>query len=176
MTQGAMHVKMARRELADKYDLKEILYGTRELYRAIREMPGIDYEKSSLRKAILLLAKTVYLRAKIQEDGTYTCPHCGFPVDNYYCPNCGQAIYWKRNVRPNDERRRDHEYRSNKSKDFDYINLQERREIDWYIRIRGLYWVLDKLRAADTASSQDTFDKNEIRDMFKQSIEKGESL
>ena len=164
--------RMNRKALADKYDLKEILYGLRELYNAIKGQPEIEYEVSSLRRAIVLLTKWIPHRAKKQEDGSYQCPHCGFTVDNYYCPECGQTIFWKWNIRPNDERRIDKKYHTcdyvkDKTKDMLYINLQERREIDWYIRIRGLHWVLEKLSAAD--STNDPIDRNEIRDRFRDS-------
>ena len=141
--------RMARRPMMDKYDLENILYGIRQLHQTIRQQPGFDYERNSLRNAIRILSHNMPRRARKDYHQTYyeyRCPRCGHLVNNYFCAECGQRIYWKWGIRPFDDKRRQTEYRHH---DMDYVNLQERREIEWYIRIHGLQWVLDKCTMAD---------------------------
>ena len=132
----------------------------RQLYNAIREMPGLPYEKASLQRGILILSHNMPLRWVKNEDGDFCCPRCGHYVDNFFCPECGQRIWWMLNIRPFDEKRRQHEFRH---RDFDYIRLQERREIEQYIRVHGIGWVINRLRASDMGSLPITAEQ--IRDM-----------
>ena len=141
---------MSHRPMYDKYDLASTLYGIRELYQAITEQQGIEYEKRSLRNAIRILAHNMPRKPKKDGD-IYRCPRCGHYVDNYFCADCGQRIYWDRWLRPFDGKRKDPEYRYH---DMEYINIQECREIEWYIRVHGLQWVLSKLVMADRHNVQ----------------------
>ena len=140
-----MKEEMTRRPMTDKYDLKNILFGIRQLYQVIRKQPGFDYEKRSLKNAIRILSHNMPRKALVVEN-EYRCPRCGHLVSNYFCAECGQRIWWKDSIRPFDEKRTDEPY---KNDDFAYINLQERRELEWYVRVHSIQWVLDKLSVAD---------------------------
>lgn len=140
-----MKVEMYRQPMSEKYDLLNILYGIRQLHQTIRAQYGFEFEKRSLNNAIRILSHNMPRKA-LNVEGSYRCPRCGHLVDNFFCAECGQRIWWKENVRPFDEKRTDKEYIND---DIAYINLQERRELEWYVRIHSLQWVLDKLSAAD---------------------------
>ncbi len=48
--------------------------------------------------------------------------------------------------------------------------MKQRRELDEYVRIMGIEWVLSKLYEAER--SADPIDKNGIRDLALESVEK----
>lgn len=151
-----------RQTVAEKYDLKEIMYALRSLYDALKEQKEIEYEVKGLKRAMRILK--LFFPRMPKED---CCPHCGHPVDNFFCPECGQRIYYNYNRRPIDELRRSTEYRHN---DAEYLWVKQRRELDEYVRIMGIEWVLSKLY--DAERSADPIDKNGIRDLALESVEK----
>lgn len=154
-----MIYKTQRFTVNEKYELKEILYALRQLYGSLKGMRGNKYEVKGLKRAINLLKKQMPRNPK---DGC--CPNCGWVVDNFFCPNCGQTIYRNHRVRPIDEHRRTYEYNHDP---LGYFAIKQRREIDEYIRVMGLEWVLDKLSLAEMRD--DPIDKNGIRDLALES-------
>ena len=123
---------LSRQTVAEKYDIKEIAYGLRELYNSLKGQVGIKWEVRALKRALVLLNHEFPRSPK-----KGCCPNCGFPVDNYFCPECGQRIYYNYGCRPIDDRRRD----KFQHKDAEYIWEKQRRELDEYVRIMGIEWV-----------------------------------
>lgn len=152
---------LSRQTVAEKYDIKEIAYGLRELYNSLKGQIGIKWEVRALKRTLVLLNHEFPRSPK-----KGCCPNCGFPVDNYFCPECGQRIYYNYGCRPIDDRRRD----KFNHKDAEYLWEKQRRELDEYVRIMGIEWVLSKLY--DAERSADPIDKNGIRDFALESVEK----
>lgn len=153
-----MH-KFHRQTVAEKYDLKEILYALRSLYDAIKHQKEVEYEARGLRRAMILLRKNL---PRVPKGGH--CPNCGHEVDNFYCPECGQKIYYHYNRRPTDELRRSAEYNHHSA---EWYGVVLRREIDEYVRVLGIEWVLDKLSTAEYDS--EPMDKKGIKDLWMES-------
>lgn len=153
---------LSRQTVAEKYDIKEIAYGLRELYTSLKGQVGIKWEVRALKRALVLFNHEF---PRLPKKGC--CPNCGFPVDNFFCPECGQRIYYNYNRRPIDELRRSTEFNHN---DAEYLWEKQRRELDEYVRIMGIEWVLSKLYEAER--SADPIDKNGIRDFALESVEK----
>lgn len=158
-----MH-EFQRQQVNEKYDLKEILYGLRELYQSLKNQKDIGYEVRALKRAIVILGHELP-RKPING----CCPNCGFEVDNYFCPNCGQSIFYHNRRRPGDPLRRDKEWRRDTGHDAKYFGMLQRKQIEEYIRIRGLLWVIKKLDDCDAES--DPIKKYEIRDLALESVE-----
>ena len=150
-----MH-KFHRQTVAEKYDLKEILYALRSLYDALKHQKEIEYEVRGLRRAMILLRKNL---PRIPKDGH--CPNCGHEVDNFYCPECGQQIFYNNKRRPIDDLRRSTKYNHRSA---EWYGLLQRREVDEYIRIMGIDWVLEKLSYAERDA--DPIDKKGIKDLY----------
>lgn len=149
-----------RQTVAEKYDLKEIMYALRSLYDALKEQKEIEYEVRGLKRAMQIL-KLFFSRRPI--DGH--CPNCGQEVDNFFCPECGQQIFRHYRRRPIDEERRSAKYNHHDAR---YIELKQRREIDDYIRIMGIDWVLEKLTIAERDAEPPAL--KEIRSLHLESI------
>ena len=143
----------------ERYDVKEVLYGLHELYKALKDQEDIEYEIQSLKRAIRIVKKYMPRFAK---EGC--CPVCGHYVDNYFCPECGQHIGWRHHSRPSDPNVDGYSiYNKNKG-----MNLygKERKEIENYIRVHGVSWVVDRLSQADFECQPVT--EQEIRDWAKE--------
>lgn len=153
-----------RQTVAEKYDLKEIMYALRSLYDALKEQKEIEYEVKGLKRAMRIL-KLFFPRLP-KED---CCPQCGHPVDNFFCPECGQQIYRNYRRRPIDELKRSTEYNHD---DVKYMGLKQRREVDEYVRALGIEWVLSKLY--DAERSADPPSNDEIRSLHLKSQEQEE--
>ena len=151
---------LSRQTVAEKYDIKEIAYGLRELYNSLKGQIGIKWEVRALKRTLVLLNHEF---PRLPKKGC--CPNCGFPVDNYFCPECGQRIYYNYGCRPIDDKRID----KFNHKDAEYLWEKQRRELDEYVRIMGIEWVLDKLYEAERKA--DPIDKNGIRDLYRESHE-----
>ena len=149
-----------RQTVAEKYDLKEIMYALRSLYDALKGQKEIEYEVKGLKRAMQIL-KLFFPR--LTKEGH--CPNCGHPVDNFFCPECGQQIYRQYRRRPIDELKRGSFY---EHRGAEYLGLKQRREVDEYVRVMGIEWVLDKLYEAERKA--DPIDKNGIRDLALESI------
>ena len=161
-----MIYKTQRLTVDEKYNVKEVLYALRELYDALKNMQGNRFEITGLKRAMTIIRKDL---PRLPKDGR--CPNCAHEVDNFFCPECGQAIYRNHRTRPIDEHRHTREY---DHKPIEYFGIKQRREIDEYIRTMGLEWVLDKLARAER--DNDPIDKNEIRDMALESEEERKML
>ena len=156
-----MSYQFQRQQVAEKYQLKEVLYGLRELWHSLKGQKEIEYEVRALKRAMTILNHEFPRRAK---DGR--CPNCGHAVDNFYCPECGQSIHWQYRCRPIDEKRIEPQnHRHNPQ----YFGLLQRREVDEYIRVKGIEWVLEKLTKAERID--DPIDRNKIRDYYLESQE-----
>ena len=151
-----------RQTVAEKYDLKEIMYALRSLYNALKEQKEIEYEVKGLKRAMRLLK--LFFPRMPKED---CCPQCGHPVDNFFCPECGQQIYRNYRRRPIDELKRGSYYEHRDSK---YLGLKQRREVDEYVRVMGIEWVLDKLYEAERGAEPPT--DREIRSLYLESQER----
>ena len=151
-----------RQTVAEKYDLKEIMYALRSLYNALKEQKEIEYEVKGLKRAMRLLK--LFFPRMPKED---CCPQCGHPVDNFFCPECGQQIYRNYRRRPIDELKRGSYY---EHRDVKYLGLKQRREVDEYVRVMGIEWVLDKLYEAERGAEPPT--DREIRSLYLESQER----
>lgn len=156
-----MIYKTNRLTVDEKFNVKEILYALRELYDALKIMQGYSYELTGLRRAMTVIRKDL---PRMPKDNR--CPNCGWEVDNFFCPNCGQAIYRNHRVRPIDEHRHTHEY---DHKPIEYFGIKQRREIDEYVRTMGIDWVLDRLTNAER--EDEPISKKNIKDMATESVE-----
>lgn len=153
-----------RQTVAEKYDLKEIMYALRSLYDALKEQKEIEYEVKGLKRAMRILKLFFPRRPK---DGH--CPNCGHYVDNFFCPECGQRLHYHFNTRPIDEQRRSRKYNHN---GVAYLGLKAKREVDEYVRVMGIEWVLSKLYEAERNADPPTND--EIRSLYFESQEQEE--
>ena len=147
-----------RYKVTERYNIKEVLYGLNELYKALKDQEGIEYEIQSLKRAIRIVRK---FQPRMAKDGF--CPFCGHAVDNFFCPECGQHIFWKWHSRPGDLKVWHTIYHRDPT-----MNLygKERKEIENYIRVHGVAWVVDRLSKADFENEPIT-DK-EIKDWAKE--------
>lgn len=138
----------------ERYDVKEVLYGLHELYKALKDQEDIEYEVQALKRAIRIVKKFM---PRFAVENQF-CPNCGHYVDNFFCPECGQHMGWRWNSRPIDQKRTQNKV----------MNLygRERREIENYIRIHGVSWVVDRLSQADFECRPVT--EQEIRDWAKE--------
>ena len=153
-----------REQVAEKYNVKEVLYGLRQVYDSLRWESELSYELKAIKRAMAIIRKKM---PKMPRDGH--CPICGHEVDNFFCPECGQAIYYNHGRRPIDEFRRDTEWRHH---DADYYYVVQRRQIDEYVRIFGLEWVLERLASAEVIAQP--MDEREIKELALESEGEGD--
>ena len=124
-----------------QFDRREMLHALKSLWDSIKTT-GHLYEVNGLKAAIWYIKDNIERKPK---DGC--CPKCGHPVDNYFCPECGQKIYYFNGVRPGDPHRIDpnlHRHGAN----WAYEN--EIKRIESYIRVYGVHETLKVLERADS--------------------------
>jgi len=136
---------MRKVDIEKKYDIREILYGLNEVSKGLKYEPELKYEYDAVRKAKNLLKK--WVKKPVIDDH---CPNCGAFVDSLYCPDCSQALLRQTKFLLK-------EYAHSTAIQNAYA--KQKYEIEEYIRLFGVVWVLDTLKKAEPNVNFDPYNE-----------------